>query len=194
MATRRGSGASTGGRSGELLLHPVRLRIVQAFLGDRHLTTTELGAELDDVPAATLYRHVARLTDAGVLDVVSERRSRGSVERTLALHPGAGVVGERELASMDVDDHRRAFMVFVAGLLADFERYLDRGDPDLVRDGVGYKHAALHLSDRELESLVADLNAVLAPRLANRPSKSRSRRMLSTILMPAERPHGEAPR
>lgn len=194
MVARRGSGDTATRLSSELLLHPVRLRIVQSFLGDRHLTTTELGAELDDVPAATLYRHVARLTDAGVLDVVSERRSRGSVERTLALHPGAGLVGERDLASMDLDDHRRAFMVFVAGLLADFERYLDRGHPDLARDGVGYRHAALYLSDRELENLITDLNAVLAPRLANRPSKSRSRRMLSTVLMPAERPRGEAPR
>ena len=194
MTTPRGSDDAATARSAELLLHPVRLRIVQAFLGDRHLTTTELGAELDDVPAATLYRHVARLTEAGVLDVVSERRSRGSVERTLALHPGAGLVGEHELASMDADDHRRAFMVFVAGLLADFERYLDRGDPDLVRDGVGYRQAVLHLSARELESLITDLNAVLAPRLAHRPSKSRSRRLLSTILMPAGRPRGDAAR
>ena len=28
--------------SADLLLHPVRLRIVQAFLGERALTTTEL--------------------------------------------------------------------------------------------------------------------------------------------------------
>jgi hypothetical protein len=43
------------------------LRILQAFLGDRALTTTELRTELPDVPAASLYRHVARLVDGGVL-------------------------------------------------------------------------------------------------------------------------------
>ena len=41
--------------SADLLLHPVRLRIVQAFLGERALTTTELSAELSDIPAASLY-------------------------------------------------------------------------------------------------------------------------------------------
>jgi len=46
--------------STHLLLHPVRLRILQAFLGDRALTTTELRAERPDVPAASLYRDVAR--------------------------------------------------------------------------------------------------------------------------------------
>ena len=41
--------------SADLLLHPVRLRIVQAFLGDRALTTSDLAAELADVPPASLY-------------------------------------------------------------------------------------------------------------------------------------------
>jgi len=30
----------------DLLLHPIRLRIVKAFLGDRALTTSQLAAEL----------------------------------------------------------------------------------------------------------------------------------------------------
>jgi DNA-binding transcriptional ArsR family regulator len=62
--------------SADLLLHPVRLRILRAFLGDRALTTTELRTELPDVPPASLYRHVARLADGGVLSVVAERRVR----------------------------------------------------------------------------------------------------------------------
>ncbi|HYT79398.1 MAG TPA: helix-turn-helix domain-containing protein, partial [Actinomycetota bacterium] len=69
----------------DLLLHPVRLRILKAFLGDRALTTSQLAAELDDVPAGSLYRHVALLTKAGILQVVAERRIRGAVERTYTL-------------------------------------------------------------------------------------------------------------
>jgi len=61
--------------SADLLLHPVRLRIVQAFLGDRALTTTELRAELPDVPQASLYRNIARLVGAGVLSIVSDGAS-----------------------------------------------------------------------------------------------------------------------
>lgn len=47
---------------GGAVRHPVRLRIVKAFLGDRALTTKQLAAELPDVPAGSIYRHVARLT------------------------------------------------------------------------------------------------------------------------------------
>lgn len=76
----------------DLLLHPVRLRIIQAFLGDRALTTTELRAELPDVAPATLYRQVARLVGAGVLGVVAERRVRGATERTYVLRASSASV------------------------------------------------------------------------------------------------------
>jgi hypothetical protein len=69
----------------DVLLHPVRLRLIQAFLGDRALTTADLRDELPDVPPASLYRHIARLVDAAVLSVVSERRVRGALERTYVL-------------------------------------------------------------------------------------------------------------
>ena len=75
----------------DLLLHPVRLRILQAFLGDRALTTSQLQAELADVPAS-LYRHVAKLAAAGVLTIVEERRVRGALERTYTLESSQATV------------------------------------------------------------------------------------------------------
>src|SRR5579863_9925215 len=133
----------------DLLLHPVRLRIVQAFLGDRALTTTQLRSELPDLPPASLYRHVARLVDAGVLAIAAERRVRGALERTYFLRVSAASVSPDELATLSIEDHRQAFMAFVAALLADFDRYLASGDVDLQRDGVSYRLAGMWLDDDE---------------------------------------------
>jgi Helix-turn-helix domain len=170
----------------DLVLHPVRLRIVQAFLGDRALTTSDLAAELADVPAASLYRHVARLVDAGVLAVVAERRVRGAVERTYVLRLTTASIGLDEVATMSADEHRQAFMAFVAGLLGDFDRYLARDDIDLLRDGVSYRLAALWLDDAEYAELLRELLRVLQPRLANPPRAGRKRRILGTILLPGD--------
>jgi predicted DNA-binding transcriptional regulator YafY len=74
----------------DLLLHPVRLRLGQAFLGGRELTIARLAAELADVSAAQLYRHISLLPDADVLNVVGERRVRGAVERPAEFRPGPG--------------------------------------------------------------------------------------------------------
>jgi Helix-turn-helix domain len=170
--------------SADLLLHPVRLRIVEAFLGDRALTTSALAAELADVPAASLYRHVARLVDAGVLAVVAERRVRGALERTYVLRLTAAAIGLDEVAAMSADDHRQAFMAFVAGLLGDFDRYLARGDIDLLRDGVSYRLAGLWLDDAEYAELLRELTRVLQPKQANPPRPGRKRRILGYVLMP----------
>jgi hypothetical protein len=172
--------------SADLLLHPVRLRIVQAFLGDRALTTSALSAELSDVPAASLYRHVARLVHAGVLQVVAERRVRGAVERTYVLRLAAASIGPDEVAAMTADEHRQAFMAFVAGLLADVDRYLQRGDIDPLRDQVTYQMAGMWLDDDEYAELLRDLVRLLHPKLANAPRKGRRRRILATVLLLGE--------
>jgi AcrR family transcriptional regulator len=168
----------------DLLLHPVRLRIVEAFLGDRALTTSALAAELADVPPASLYRHVARLVDAGVLAIVAERRVRGALERTYVLRLSAATIGLDEVEGMSADDHRHAFMTFVAGLLGDFDRYLAQGDIDLLRDGVSYRLAGLWLDDAEYAELLRELTRVLQPRLANPPRPGRKRRILGSVLLP----------
>jgi hypothetical protein len=170
----------------DLLLHPVRLRVVQAFLGDRTLTVADLRAELPDVPAASLYRHVGLLAGAGVLTVVGERRVRGAAERSYRLDVTAASVGPEEAAGVGVEEHRRAFATFVAGLLADFDRYLARPDVDLGRDGVGYRQAALWLDDDEFAGLLADLRAAIGARLDQGPGGSRRRRLVSTVLLPAD--------
>lgn len=177
--------------SADILLHPMRLRIVKAFLGDRALTTSQLAAELDDVPAGSLYRHVALLTRAGVLQVVAERRLRGAVERTYTLRLYAARIGTDEAVAMTRDEHAQAVMVYVAGLLADFDSYLASGPPDPVRDGADYRVGAMWLTDAELADFLRDFAAIAQPRLANAPSQGRRRRMLYGVLLPAPEQPGE---
>jgi AcrR family transcriptional regulator len=171
--------------SADLLLHPVRLRIVQALLGDRALTTAQLAAELVDVPTGSLYRHVAMLTKAGVLQVVAERRVRAVVERTYMLRILAAQIQPNEVAAMTPEQHLQAFVAFVAGMLSDAERYLMTGSPDPARDGASYRMGALWLTDAEFAGLMRDLQAAFQPRLANAPGKGRRRRTVYTVLLPA---------
>ncbi|TFV44621.1 helix-turn-helix domain-containing protein [Blastococcus sp. TF02A_35] len=172
----------------DLLLHPIRLRVVQAFLGDRVLTTGELRGELADVPVASLYRHVGTLVQAGVLVVAGEQKVRGAVERSYRLVAEAASVSAEDLAAMTPEDHRRAFTTFVAALLADFDRYLDQETVDLARDGVGYRQIGLWLDDAEFTELVTDLRAVLLDRAGNRPGSGRRRRLVNVVHLPGQEP------
>lgn len=170
----------------DLLLHPIRLRVVQALAGGRRRSPGELAEELADVPQASLYRHIRTLADAGVLAVVEERPARGTPQRVYALVEGAASIAPEDLAQATADDHLRYFTIFLAGLLDEFGRYLDREHVDFAADGVGYRQIPLELTDQELAELAGRLNAAFAPVVANRAAPGRRRRMFTTIVMPAE--------
>lgn len=167
----------------DLLLHPVRLRIVLATSGHEQ-TTAQLSELLSDVPPATLYRHIATLTDAGLLEVVAERQVRGGVERTFRLVAEAAGIGSADAAAMTPEQHQRGFVAFVGTLVEAFGRYLRRSDADPGSDPVGYRQVALWLSDDEAAKLVADLSAVVDQALANEPGEGRRRLLLSTVFIP----------
>jgi hypothetical protein len=173
----------------DLLLHPVRLRIVKTFLGNRALTTAQIAAELDDVPTGSLYRHIATLTKADVLRVIAERRVRGTLERTYTLSLLAAHMRPDEVEAMSLDEHARAFMAYVAGLLADFDCYL-ANTPAPGRDGADYRVAAMWLTDAEYVKFLSDLNQVIQPRLANTPTKTRRRRLAYHVMLPAPEDSG----
>ncbi len=172
--------------SADVLLHPVRLRVVQCLLGDRELTTADLAAELPDIPPATLYRHIAVLVEAGVLAVVGQRPIRGAVERTYGLDPANASAGRDDLAGMTQEQLRTSFAVFTASLLAGFDAYLADPDVDLTSDALGFRTAALHLGEDDIADFTDRLRQAVEPWIAARPGTRRY--LFSTVLTPAPGP------
>ena len=72
----------------------------------------------------------------------------------------------------------------MAGLLGDFDRYLATEPEDPRRDGLGYRLAAMWLTDAELAEYLREFAAISQPRLANAPGKDRRRRMLDNVMLP----------
>ncbi|MDO8121937.1 helix-turn-helix domain-containing protein [Isoptericola sp. b490] len=167
-----------------LLLHPVRLRIVQAMLGGRELTTADLVAQLPEVSPATVYRQVSTLADAGILLVVDEQRVRGAVQRTYALDVAAAQVSAQDIAALTPEQHRQGFTAFVAGLLAQLDAYLASSTSDPATDQLGYRTVALWVTDEEMAALAAEMSAPVLRLLDRGPGEGRTRRLLSTVLMP----------
>jgi DNA-binding transcriptional ArsR family regulator len=170
----------------DLLLHPVRLRILRTFLDGHPATTAQLRERLPDVPPATMYRHVAALATAGVLEVLDEKRVRGTVERTYRVRWSRAEIDPADRATMTPDDHRRAFTAFIGGLLADFDQYLSHEPADPTTDGVTYQQAALWLTDTEMADLLAELRDAVTARIGRHPNQHRTRRMISLVAMPAQ--------
>ena len=170
--------------SADILLHPTRLRIVLALASARRMTTAEISERLPDVAHATLYRHVAMLADAGLLEVVDERRVRGGIERTYALASDAARVGSEDVADAGPEDLLRGFVVFAGLLVEAFGRYVTHPQAKPGADIVSYRQALLWLDAHERVELVERLRSAVGPYLENGPSADRERLLLNTILIP----------
>jgi DNA-binding transcriptional ArsR family regulator len=147
----------------DLLLHPIRIRIIQAIAG-KPLTPGHIAQEIPDIPLTTLYRHINALVDGGILEVVEERPVRGTLEKVYALVEGAARVRPEEIAEIGDEDQLRYFMIFLASLLQDFSRYLDSHQTmDTRMREVVYNKAALYLTEEQYHALAEQVRALVMP-------------------------------
>ena len=167
----------------DLLLHPVRLRIILAT-ASRQVTAQELAAEMADIPQATLYRNINTLTSAGILRIVQERRVHNTFEKTYALQNQDLRFTVEDLTKALPKDHLRLFIQFLGLMLGYFARYTMKGDVDYARDHVFYEMVPLYLSEAEIQRIAESIDSLLRPYLANEPSPERRRLIYSLVSLP----------
>lgn len=171
----------------ELIFHPVRVRLMTELAG-RRMTTAQLGEAMPDVPQATLYRHVKRLLDGGMIAVVDEQVVNGATERTYALIPGQDSLTDADLQGLTADDHVRNFSLFSTLLIDAFQRYVAQADLDaMVADGLSYNRAVIYLDDAERVEFQQQVVALLRSVMSRSPSSTRRRYTLASVVIPDER-------
>jgi DNA-binding transcriptional ArsR family regulator len=159
------------------------MRILQTLFDSDPMTTTQLRDRMPDVAPATMYRQIAVLAEAGVLEVASEKRVRGTVERSYRVRPENAVVDPAAREAMTREEHQRSFTTFAASLLSDFDRYLKREDANPVTDGVVYRQAAVWLTDEEFAAMVEEIEHAVVSRVGLAP-EGRTRRIVSLVVVP----------
>lgn len=163
----------------KVILHPVRLRVLQAVTAAER-TTAQLREALPDVPPATLYRHIGALLEADILSVVAERQVRGAVERTYGLGPSQTHVGPDRADDVDVATVRSAFGAYVAALAGSVEQHLDQPDWSAL---FGFSSTVVHIAPDEMAELQSDLTDLLAR--YREPREDRRPVTLSTVVVPS---------
>ncbi|GIP34150.1 helix-turn-helix domain-containing protein [Paenibacillus sp. J2TS4] len=168
----------------EVILHPIRIRIIQCLADGEQLTAQQVNDKLPDVPPATLYRHLKKLVDAGALVITDERPNRGTLERVYMLPEHAEELSVEELQQASPEDHLSFFVKFMAQILGDYGRYVHHPSFDLIRDGVTYRQMPLYLSDQENLELLHKIRELMIQASHNEPSPDRRQRLVTTIVFP----------
>lgn len=171
-------------KKAEVILHPIRIRIIQALIRGEHMTTQQLQERLQDVPQATLYRHLKRMVEAGVLAIADEIPNRGTVEKVYMLPEKGAEISREELEQASTEDHLVYFVNYAANLIGEYGRYLQSGSIDLYRDGVSYRQYSAWLSEEENLQVLREIRDILAKAAQNKPGGNRRRRLFSITDFP----------
>ncbi len=161
----------------EIMMNPVRMRIVQFLIAHETATPSEIHAELSDVPTASLYRHIKILHEAGFLDVAAERQVRGTVERVYRLVPNP-------LGEMSTKEGSLLVQTAMLSIMTDFQQYFSNPENDPQRDMLGLSTSTLLMTDEEFADFTMRLNEVFNGVLSNTPAEGRKLRCITFISSP----------
>jgi hypothetical protein len=167
----------------DLIAHPVRLRILMTIAG-RQLSTQQVAALLPDVPTATLYQHVHKLVEAGILVPVQEIPKRGTVERIYALPDRAAELSRADLSAATPEERWGYFAVFLSALAASFRAWLEATGSETDPHTALSRAFPLFLSESEREEFNQELHTLVERYRALPATPERHRHLMAAILIP----------
>ena len=153
-----------------VIMNPVRQRIFQYLLV--HETCT-----VQDIPSASLYRHMKLLTDSAVLAIAGENRVRGTVESIYRLNRSA----------LEIDDTDGAgIQTALLGTCASFAKYFASGHADPRRDLLLLTTCTLTLTDEEFTAFLSELDQVAVRYMGLGVSERSKTRQVTLISVPSD--------
>lgn len=170
----------------ECISNPAKSRMLVEIIRRGEVTAKYLAEKCSDIPQTTLYRNLKRMTDDGLLKIVSETPIRGTVEKTYALtfdlSDPPSVLGENSGAM-----YMQMFFQYFLTFAKLFQDYCDTPGIDVKKDCSGLSLSHAYLTDEELEKVVADIAQILLPLQDNKPEPERKLRTLGLIISPEHR-------
>ena len=141
------------------MMNPLRLKIVQEISLKGTATTKEIAEICGDIPQATLYRHLNSLLKHEIIEVVSENKVRGILEKVYAIKVNPQDEIDRNTDKMSKQEISELFSQFIISILSDFNNYVSKSENvDIIKDKVGFRSYPLYLSDEEFMEMMGEIH------------------------------------
>ena len=160
-------------------MNSTRQRILQVIMIKKEATSVEIGAELPDIPRASLYRHIKVLLEAKIISVVKEEFKRGSMEKTYALASQMPFEGTNE-------EYNNMIQLALMGLQGEFYRYFNGENPDPQRDLLTVGSSSLMMSDEEMMEFIKAYGELIQRYMPNKAAEGRKVRKVTFVISPNE--------
>ncbi|SHH46254.1 helix-turn-helix domain-containing protein [Clostridium intestinale] len=170
----------------ECITHPIKCKLLLELYSSGKATAKQLAEIYNDIPQATLYRYLKRMTNDGILKVVEENQVRGTIEKTYGVAINLDSNGQDMIGENSGDAYMQMFMQYVFGFVKRFQDYCKNPNIDILKDRSGFSLAPIYATDEELESAMVEYSKIIQPLYKNRPTADRKSRTLGLIISPPE--------
>lgn len=149
----------------ECFVNPAKSSILLQLYTQKQMTAKELKAACPEIPHATLYRHLSKMVDDGILEVVQERKVRAVTEKTYGVKIDIdNFQGIPELLQQNRGDvFFQLYMQFSMQLAREFSEYCARQDIDIVNDCASFFTGPVRASKEELQEAIIKIGEILTP-------------------------------
>lgn len=167
----------------DCLQNPIKCKILLSVRAEGQTTAKQLAEANKTIPQATLYRHLGKMTNDGILKVVQENRIRGVVEKVYALAEELAVK-PTVLAQLSGEAYMSLFTEYVMNIMGEFSAYTSGEGIDIANDGSGFSVIPIYATKEELQEIGSKIVAALTPFMQNEPSPERRYHTVSLIVTP----------
>ncbi len=167
----------------KVLMHPLRIRIIQELATQGKATTKELLQVCGECSQASLYRHLKDLLEHQLIQVVDENNINGIIEKVYGIQDNLLKVLDIDPANMSKTEYMSLFSQFIISLLTDFNAYFNHEKAmENVIHHIGFSSSSLFLTDEELQALMAEIASIILKRHQNKMAPGRKLRKISHVV------------
>lgn len=148
----------------EILMHPVRMKISQALMRNKEngLTPLEMVKIIQDVPQATLYRHISTLHQAGIIRVTKEKKVRSVSEKYYVLDEEAAQLHADEWKHLTKEKKLSYLSYYQLSLMIQYQNYLSILDKkQQAEDHSTFSLMELKIDDQHFKEFQEELNDLM---------------------------------
>ena len=166
--------------------HPIKCKLLLELYSAGKATAKQLAEIYNDIPQATLYRYLKRMTNDGILKVVEQNQVRGTMEKTYAVAVELKSIGQELEGENAGNAYMQMFMQYVFGFIKQFQEYCKNPDINISKDQSSFTLAPIYANDEELASAMAEYAKIIQRLYKNQPTPDRKLRTLGLIISPPE--------
>ncbi|WP_235817471.1 helix-turn-helix domain-containing protein [Gracilibacillus timonensis] len=167
----------------KLFKNQIRFKIALALIDkEEGLSILQLNQLLEDVPQATLYRHMNAMFEDGLVKIVNTKKTRSGEEKFYAINAETYKINEEEWNQASYDEKVNFVTFYFMYVLQAYQSY--HKTMDGKKDETTFSLAKLHLDEDKFEDFQSELNALFNKYYEESEKDSNKERTVSLVIIP----------